>query len=215
MTREEAIQILKAKQSVYNGAFATSETKKVYCAYDMAISALSATNDAIKTDDEVIEMPMFKESAKAYKEWTGEDMGKSDLISRADAVAYPLGFNHYDEKNGNRKFICGVESYREYIQHLPSVSAEPTTRERKEAKSTLLTLKHLFEDEEILKSLDVAIECVSAERVGEWLEIEDYNGDYHYQCSVCKDEFYLEYGTPKENGYAYCPSCGARMENKK
>lgn len=52
----------------------------------------------------------------------------------------------------------------------------------------------------------------SAEAVqGEWLEIEDYNGDYHYQCSVCKDEFYLEYGTPKENGYAYCPSCGARM----
>ena len=47
---------------------------------------------------------------------------------------------------------------------------------------------------------------------GEWLEIEDYNGDYHYQCSVCKDEFYLEYGTPKENGYAYCPSCGARMK---
>ena len=44
-------------------------------------------------------------------------------------------------------------------------SAEPTTRERKEAKSTLLTLKHLFEDEQILKSLDVAIECVSAERV--------------------------------------------------
>ena len=48
----------------------------------------------------------------------------SDLISRADAVAYPLGFDHYDKENGSREFICGVESYREYIQHLPSVSAE-------------------------------------------------------------------------------------------
>ena len=48
----------------------------------------------------------------------------SDLISRADALGYPLGFEHYDKENGSREFICGVESYREYIQHLPSVSAE-------------------------------------------------------------------------------------------
>ena len=47
----------------------------------------------------------------------------TDLISRADAVAYPLGFDHYDKENGSREFICGVESYREYIQHLPSVKA--------------------------------------------------------------------------------------------
>lgn len=63
------------------------------------------------------------------------------------------------------------------------------------------------------EAFDLAIEALSADAVqGEWLEIEDYNGDYHYQCSVCKDEFYLEYGTPKENGYAYCPSCGSRMK---
>ena len=51
----------------------------------------------------------------------------TDLISRADAVAYPLGFDHYDKENGSREFICGVESYREYIQHLPSVSADIPT----------------------------------------------------------------------------------------
>ena len=54
---------------------------------------------------------------------------------------------------------------------------------------------------------------VSAERVGEWIEVEDYNGDIHYQCSNCKEEFYLEYGTPKENEYHFCPNCGARMED--
>ena len=32
---------------------------------------------------------------------------------------------------------------------------------KKEAKSTLLTLKHLFEDEQILKALDVAISAIS------------------------------------------------------
>ena len=99
-------------------------------------------------------IPMFRESEDAYMKWTGEDMGKtepsdkggdaemreqdfrprymqhipsedgSDLISRANALAYPLSFDHYDKENGSREFICGVESYREYIQHLPSVSAE-------------------------------------------------------------------------------------------
>ena len=48
----------------------------------------------------------------------------NDFIRRADALSYPLSFDHYDKENGSREFICGVESYREYIQHLPSVSAE-------------------------------------------------------------------------------------------
>ena len=45
---------------------------------------------------------------------------------------------------------------------------EPTTRERKEAKSTLLTLKHLFEDEQILKALDVAISALSVIEQTKW-----------------------------------------------
>ena len=129
----------------------------------------------------------------------------TDLISRADAAAYPLGFDHYDKENGSREFISGVESYREYIQHLPSVSAEPTTRERKEAKSTLLTLKHLFEDEEILKALDVAIECVSAERVGEWLYVEN---EPYSECSKCGR--YID--DLDEEKYNFCPYCGAKMK---
>ena len=76
-------------------------------------------------------IPMFAEAAEAYKEWTGEDMGKSDLISRAEALAYPLSFDHYDKENGSREFICGVESYREYIQGLPSVSVESKETENK------------------------------------------------------------------------------------
>ena len=56
---------------------------------------------------------------------------ESDLISRAEAMAYPLGFDHYDKENGSREFICGVESYREYIQHLPSVSVESKATENK------------------------------------------------------------------------------------
>lgn len=45
----------------------------------------------------------------------------SDNISRQAAMAYPLSWEHYDVEHGDRKFIFGVESYREYIEHLPSV----------------------------------------------------------------------------------------------
>lgn len=44
----------------------------------------------------------------------------TDYIKREDAVAYPLSWEHYDKKNGNRHFIAGVESYREYIESIPS-----------------------------------------------------------------------------------------------
>ena len=33
-----------------------------------------------------------------------------------------------------------------------------------------------------------------------------------YQCSSCKEEFVLISGSPKENGYEYCPNCGCRMD---
>ena len=55
-------------------------------------------------------------------------------------------------------------------------------------------------------------DSVSAERVGEWIEVEDWDGGVHYQCSQCKDEYILFDGTPLDNDYNYCPNCGAKME---
>ena len=149
----------------------------------------------------------------------------------------------YDAKNGSRDFINGVGAVMEAIAYKVSeengeeftdlfvknniaseektecASAEPTTRERKEAKSTLMTLKHLFEDEEILKALDVAIECVSAEpKHGEWIRKEKEENDcdghrayYWYECSECgakppKNAWKQECFSP------YCPNCGAKMK---
>ena len=45
----------------------------------------------------------------------------NDLISREEALAFPLSYEHYDKKNGDIKFIHGVESYRDYIEGLPTV----------------------------------------------------------------------------------------------
>lgn len=35
-----------------------------------------------------------------------------------------------------------------------------------------------------------------------------------FQCSNCKEEFVLISGSPKENGYEYCPHCGCKMEDE-
>ena len=36
-----------------------------------------------------------------------------------------------------------------------------------------------------------------------------------YRCSNCKEEFVLIDGSPKENGYEYCPHCGCKMDKVK
>ena len=53
------------------------------------------------------------------------------------------------------------------------------------------------------------------ERVrGEWREIEDRDGDRHWQCSACGIDWYFIEGTPSENGTNFCPNCGADMRGE-
>ena len=47
-----------------------------------------------------------------------------------------------------------------------------------------------------------------------WIEQEDGNLDTYYTCSSCKEDFDLIARTPCENLYNYCPSCGAKMDEK-
>lgn len=64
-----------------------------------------------------------------------------------------------------------------------------------------------------IEAIDMAIEALSADSVqGEWIEVEDYNGDVHYKCDQCGEEWTFPYGSPKENNANYCPNCGSRME---
>lgn len=54
-------------------------------------------------------------------------------------------------------------------------------------------------------------------RHGRWIDLHDENVLYEqtYKCSACGEWFVIEAGTPKENGYKYCPNCGARMDGEK
>ena len=50
---------------------------------------------------------------------------------------------------------------------------------------------------------------------GEWsLNVDDWFGDC-YKCSACGEEFILNEGNPKDNGYNYCPNCGADMRGER
>ena len=53
-----------------------------------------------------------------------EQKSKLDLISRADVLKYPIRLDHYDEVNGSREFVYGVESVIEYVESLPSAVAD-------------------------------------------------------------------------------------------
>ena len=46
---------------------------------------------------------------------------------------------------------------------------------------------------------------------GEWKDGIDFDEQNVYMCSVCKEPYILESGTPKENKYNFCPNCGAHM----
>lgn len=67
-----------------------------------------------------------------------------------------------------------------------------------------------------LNSVDGAptIDPETLRPVAHWDMEEDAVGDpIIWTCSNCKDSIVMYDGTPMENGYKYCPMCGARMED--
>lgn len=53
------------------------------------------------------------------------------------------------------------------------------------------------------------------ENKGEWIKIYPDHEEWNvYECSHCGEEFDLIEGTPYNNGYNFCPNCGADMRNK-
>lgn len=66
-----------------------------------------------------------------------------------------------------------------------------------------------------LNSVDEAptIDPKTLRPVAHWNMDEDAVGDpIVWTCSNCKDSIIMYDGTPMENGYKYCPKCGAKME---
>ena len=81
-----------------------------------AIEAVRGLSVLVDDDD----FPYFEDALNALP---SAELPKGDLISRADVLKYPIRLNHYDEENGSREFVYGVESVIEYVASLPSDDA--------------------------------------------------------------------------------------------
>lgn len=46
---------------------------------------------------------------------------------------------------------------------------------------------------------------------GHWIEKDGFDGDVYYDCSECGESWTTIEGTPWDNEWDYCPSCGCRM----
>lgn len=52
----------------------------------------------------------------------------ADLIDRAKSKEFPIRIDHYDETNGNKDFVLGIETVMEYVDNLPAVDAVEVVR---------------------------------------------------------------------------------------
>ena len=72
-------------------------------------------------------------------------------------------------------------------------------------------LPELIYKSSVLKLLHELPPVQPEQKVGHWIEQEDYDGDVYYDCSTCGNSWTTIDGTPWDNGMNYCPNCGCRM----
>lgn len=96
----------------------------------------------------------------------------------------------------------------EYIERSVAI-AKLTALEVTEPNATMADAKRVLAD---IPAADVAPVVH-----GRWIEREDQMLDIYYTCSACNEDFYIEQtGDPVKDlfTYTYCPSCGAKMDEK-
>lgn len=52
-------------------------------------------------------------------------------------------------------------------------------------------------------------------RHGKWKQWDEDDYGDTYECTSCGEAFVMLEGSPIENGYHYCPYCGAKMDARK
>ena len=107
------------------------------------------------------------------------------MISRDDALNFEMTVTANPDEMG--AMLKGMRLYMDYLKKLPFVDL---FCERGNTKSSFNPV-------------------VITTPQGEWIS----EGENIWSCSVCGEEFGLDDDeSPYENGYYYCPCCGAKME---
>ena len=87
-----------------------------------------------------------------------------------------------------------------------------------ERDAARVLLEQALDDDWEIQYADDRFEAIPAADVvevrhGRWEHNDDgYGCEDLWWCSACKEEFVLIEVTPRDNGYYYCPHCGAKMD---
>lgn len=128
----------------------------------------------------------------------------TDLISRADAIELCA---EAQGRASTKSELKGISKIWQVLLKLPSAEAVQGVGRYENAMQKLREMPKYLNGVKAKQIKKIPSEAVQ----GEWLEREDWNGDYYYDCSVCGESFVLCDGTPSMNLYHFCPNCGAKM----
>lgn len=225
MTREEAIDILKAiqalicpnKESVLENNFSE--------AFDMAIEALQAPTDGdiIRREDAVNALLEKGQHSRRYRVGEVWELNFTEIretladVPSADSVSTEYAIECIDQcrERKNREITIIRERKNREIAELKKQLADRPTRGRKDATEEDY---HYCDD---CEAVEMCMwypyrECQFkvSRLTGEWEfdnDIPDGQGGFYagYKCSVCGAVFWhLDWHVDRKN---YCPNCGADM----
>lgn len=76
------------------------------------------------------------------------------------------------------------------------------------------TASHQIKAENQIELQKVTVDALRKQLEFEWRTVEIGDLDVAYECPICEKLIYLEYDTPGDNNYNYCPGCGQRLSWK-
>ena len=109
-------------------------------------------------------------------------------IDADSALAFPLANGKYDRKNANKRFIYGCETYKEYLEQLPTISPDEVRGVGEWEKETICYSR--------------CSNCKKLIKTAELVEYKAPDGQGGF-CVIPSIEKY---------DINYCPNCGAKME---
>ena len=77
------------------------------------------------------------------------------------------------------------------------------------------SLAHQIKADNQAEIMQVTIDALEKQIAKNWIAEYIGDGEFIWTCPVCKETFALMDGTPQDNEYNYCPSCGQALAERK
>ena len=129
----------------------------------------------------------------------------SDLISRSELI------KELNKYCGNQRYLVS-ENIREIINNQPNAYDLDKVVEELKTDSSIKLYGSQNSDNYLIpvkRAIEIVNQCGVADDVCEW-KLEDKEANLYL--TGCHQRQLIFEGTPKENGYRYCPYCGKKIK---